>query len=481
MNRFLETRRLFLILLFVGLFTLAARNVTDPDLWWHLRTGQLILDTHSIPHADLYSFTRLGQPWIDHEWLSQIVIYALYRVGSWAGLIIGFALVITAGCFVLFQRCEGRPYVAGVMTTWGAIASVPCWGVRPQVFTILLTAVFLLILERSDTRPNLVWWTIPVMVLWVNLHAGFAVGLALMCLFLCGNLLEQILGNQNDPSPRKIFLALLACAAVVPLNPYGFKMYRYPLETLHSKAMQAYIGEWFSPNFHEGRYVAALLMILATLILPAFSPRRLKAREILLLAATSLMALRSVRHIPIYVLVAAPTLSAMIQAILQRTGRTRLFEARPVALPGPKLVVNSFLLVAMLVFTVTRIRSVILGQATAEAREYPKAAVDYLEKARLPGPVLNHYNWGGYLIWKLYPAEKVFIDGRADVYGDTFLNSFASAYFLHGEGWNEPIQAWHIQTIILPPDAPLIVALRAEPEWKKLFEDKQAVVLVKEK
>jgi MFS family permease len=245
--------------------------------------------------------------------------------------------------------------------------------------------------------------------------------------------------------------------------------------------MQAYIGEWFSPNFHEGRYLAALLMILATLILPAFIPRRLRAREILLLSATTLMALRSVRHIPIYVLVAAPILSAMVQAILRETGTVRVFETPPKPAPTQKIILNSCLLLAMLVFSVTHIRSVILGQATAETREYPKAAVDYLEKAQLTGPPLNHYNWGGYLIWKLYPTQRVFIDGRADVYGDAFLDSFAYSYFLRGQAWDSPIQDWHIQTILLPSDAPLIVALRTESGWRTLFEDKQAVVLVKEK
>jgi hypothetical protein len=368
------------------------------------------------------------------------------------------------------------------MTAWGAIASVPCWGVRPQVFTILLTAVLLLILERSESRQHLLWWTIPLMLLWVNLHAGFAVGLALIGLFLCGNLIEQAFGTRRHGSSlRKLFLALALCTAIVPLNPYGFNMYRYPIETLHSKAMQAYIGEWFSPNFHEGRYAAALLMILATLVLPAFSPRRPRVREILLLTATTLMALRSVRHIPIYVLVAAPILSAAVQAILQETGKVRVFETAAGRVPTLKIFLHGCLLLAMLVFSATKVRSFILGQAAAEAREYPKAAIDYLRKAHSPGPLLNHYNWGGYLIWRLYPAQKVFIDGRADVYGDAFLDSFASAYFVRGHAWNDPIQAWQVQTIILPPDAPLIVALRSQPEWKTTFEDKQAVVLEREK
>ena len=112
-------------ILALGLFTMAARSVTDPDVWWHLRTGQLIAQTHSVFHADPYSFTRLGQPWVDHEWLSQILIFAIYRLAGWGGLIVTFGAIIAAAFLVVFYRSPGRPYVAGVITLLGAFASAP--------------------------------------------------------------------------------------------------------------------------------------------------------------------------------------------------------------------------------------------------------------------------------------------------------------------------------------------------------------------
>src|SRR5579864_6384751 len=315
---------------------MAARGVTDPDVWWHLRTGQMMVQAHAVLHADPFSFTRYGQPWIDHEWLSQLLIFGLYRLAGWTGLIAGFGAVIATAFMVVFWRCPGRPYVAGVITLLGAFASAPSWGVRPQMLTLLLASVLLLILERSYERPKLLLWTPLLTLLWVNLHAGYALGIVLMALFLAGDALDVAFGFRDEPLPasrlRGLALAVVACAAVVPLNPYGAAMYAYPLETLRSRAMQSYIGEWFSPDFHQLKYLPTLVMILATVALAAISPRRLRPREILLLSVTTYAALRSVRHIPIYALIAIPILTAMVQACLQERGVAKRLERNPTSM-----------------------------------------------------------------------------------------------------------------------------------------------------
>jgi hypothetical protein len=480
-SSWLQTRKLFVVILALGLFVLAARNVTDPDIWWHLRTGQLIIHNHRVFHADPYSFTRTGRPWVDHEWLSQILIFGLCKVAGWGGLITGFAAIIAVAFLLVFLRSPGRPYIAGAITTWGALASVPSWGVRPQAFTLLLASIFLLLLERSYQRPKLLWWTPPLMLLWVNLHAGYAVGIALLLIFLIGDALDRAFRVEEPALTsrfRSLTLALVACIVIVPLNPYGISMYRYPLQTLHSRAMLAYIGEWLSPDFHQGRYAAVLLMMLATILLPAISPRRLHARELLLLAVTTYAALRSVRHIPIYVLVAAPLLSAMVHAKLQELGKARILD-RQSPMTQAKFVVNAMLLAGFLAFAVGRVDYVIGRQTQTEEKEFPAAAVNFLHSARPPAPMMNHYNWGGYFIWKLYPEYKVYIDGRADLYGDSFLDEFASVYYLKGQTWRTPLERWNIQTVVLPPDAPLVTALGTLPGWRQVFADRQAVVLIR--
>jgi hypothetical protein len=483
LNQFLQTRRLFVVILGLGLFTMAARGVTDPDVWWHLRTGQLIVQTHAVFHADPYSFTRFGETWVDHEWLSQVLIFGLYRLAGWAGLIAGFGAVIAAAFMVVFWRCPGRPYVAGVITLLGAFASAPSWGVRPQMLTLLLASLLLLILERSYQRPRMLWWTPLLMLLWVNLHAGYALGIALIALFLVGDALDTAFGFKDGPPPaarlRSLALALLACTAVVPLNPYGAAMYSYPLHTLGSRAMQSYIGEWLSPDFHQHRYLPMLVMILATIALPALSPRRLRPREVLLLSVASFAGLRSVRHIPIYALIAIPILSAMVLACLRERGVARRIEAKSLPMTPAKTFLNAVLLAGFLVFTVARVRLVSNRQAATEAKEFPAGAVSFIAAQRPLAPILNHYNWGGYFIWRLYPQYRVYIDGRADLYGDVFMDDLATTYYLRGNSWRTPFEKWGIRTVVLPPDAPLVTALRALPDWKTIYADDLAVVLTK--
>lgn len=486
MIRLLQTRRVFVAILALGLFAMAARNVTDPDVWWHLRTGQLIIQNRAFFHTDPYSFTRFGQPWIDHEWLSQLLIFCVYKLAGWGGLIVAFGAVIAAAFVVVFFRSSGRPYTAGVITLLGAFASAPSWGVRPQMLTLLLTSVLLLLLERSYKSPALLWWAPALMLLWVNLHAGYALGIALIALFLLGDALDVAFGvadsSLEDDSARilrfrTLALVIVACGTVVMLNPYGTAMYAYPLETLRSRAMQGYIGEWFSPDFHQLRYWPTLAMILATLVLPSLSPSRLRPRELLLLSVATYAALRSVRHIPLYTLIAIPILSAMVQAWLEERANAKADETKPTPTTPAKATVNAFLLAGFLVFLVVRLGFVTRHQADMEAKEFPAAAVSFIAGHRPPPPMLNHYNWGGYFIWKLYPDYRVYIDGRADLYGDAFMNNLAAVYYLKGDTWRSDFAKWGIRTVALPPDAPLTTALRALPEWETIYSDKQAVVL----
>jgi hypothetical protein len=495
MKEFFQIRYVFVIILAVGLLTMAARNASDPDMWWHLRTGQLTAQNHRTFHADPYSFTKFGQPWVNHEWLSDVLMFGCYRIAGWGGLIVSFGIITAAAYLLVFWRCPGRPYLAGIMTLWGAFASAPSWGVRPQMFSFLLASVFLLLLERSYNRPKLLWWTPPLTLIWVNLHAGYALGIALLILFFVGDFLDSSFGFADWPEPAKHSRTLLAVSAislaVVPLNPNGFRMYAYPLETLHSAAMQNYISEWASPNFHEHKYLPMLAMLLATIVLPVLSPQRLRPRELLILLLMTFAALLSVRHIPIYVLVAVPILSRLAHACLPKGGRIERLE-RGSPLSSTKAMIHATLLAGFLIFSVARLHFVIVNQSRVEAQKFPEAAASFLSSHHLPPPtpsrenracrgprMLNHYNWGGYFIWKLYPEYPVFIDGRADLYGDAFMDQFASTYYLHSSSWGDPIKKWGICTVVLPPDAPMVSALRSMSDWKQIYGDAQAVILTR--
>ena len=480
MKRWLETRRVLVSVLALGFFAMAARTVTDPDVWWHLRTGQLIVSTHSFIHADPYSFTRHGQPWVNHEWLSDLLMYGLYRLMGWGGLIAAAAAMTSLTLMVVFLRSPGRPYFAALALLWGAYASAPAWGVRPHSISLLLASVFLLILDRSEQNPRLLWLTIPLTLLWVNLHAEFALGVVLIGLFLVGEALEMACGQRRwETDSRKriqsLGLALIACLAVVPLNPNGAVMYLYPVSTLISPAMQRYIAEWSSPNFHDAKYLPFAFMLCGILFLLATSSYKPRLRDLLLVLVTSAGALQSVRHISIFTLVAVPVLSALIQAWWGEQG---LRFARTTPTTRRTLVFNAVVLASVVGFAAIRMHSVAARQPQTESETFPTGAVQFLLSARPPGPILNHYNFGGYLIWKLKGQYPVFIDGRADLYGDDFLHEFAQTYYI-GFDWQKPFEQWNIRAVVLPPDAPVLPALALTGGWKEVYRDSQAVILSK--
>jgi len=476
----LDPKRLFLGILLLGIFTLAARNITDPDFWWHLRTGQYIVETHSIPHTDPFSFTRAGYSWIAHEWLSELLIYSVYRAAGWGGLIVVFAGLTSATFFLLYLRCSGQPYVAGVLVLWAAFACRPTWGVRPHTISFLFASLLLWILERPRDQRAL-WWTVPLTFLWANLHAGYSLGIALLVLFLIGGWLDGVFGFTSSTEipthTRSLALTIVLSLAVVVLNPSGWRLYGYPFTTLHSAAMQNHIAEWFSPNFHQAEYAPLLAMLLATLVLPALTTVRIRPRTVLLVCVSAYAALQSVRFVPIFALIATPLLAEHAEAWTQ-SQRWHHSMSDGSALTRPKLAFHSAVAVILVVFTCVQVRQVVRRQAVSEAIEFPAAAADFLREQRAPGPLFNDYNWGGYLMWKLYPGTRVFIDGRADLYGDEFMEQFSATYNLTGD-WQRALDRWQIATVIVPSKSPLATALPASGVWKPLFHDPQVVVLAR--
>jgi hypothetical protein len=504
----LSARRLMVFVLMSVVFVIAVRSISDPDFWWHLRAGQLIWETRAVPHADLFSATFAGREWVAHEWLSEVVMYAVHQALGYAGLVVFFALVISAAMWVAYRRCAaaaGHPYVAGFALLLGALAASPTWGVRPQMFSFLFACVFLAVLDgyaKGGSR-RAVWWLVPLTALWANMHAGFALGLALVVLTIAGIVLDSWLSSgvrrdddsagesqdvvRGEPSlwrrVRPLAFVFAACVAAVALNPNGARLYLYPFETLTSRAMMKYINEWFSPDFHELMFQPLALLLFATFAAMVLSRARVRPSSLLLLAATGYAALRSGRNVPFFALAAMPLLAEHSWEWLtrQRWGAwLSRPERREAAGAGVKVALNVLLLVAAPAALVSlRVGQVAARQASDEAQNYPAAAVRFMRESRLPQPVFNEYGWGGYMIWNLYPDYRVYIDGRADVYGDDYLEEFLHTH----DGvaaWRAPLEREGVRTVFIRPDAPLASLLREDTGWRVVFEDKQAVIFVRE-
>ncbi|MGB7925019.1 MAG: hypothetical protein WCF57_17395 [Pyrinomonadaceae bacterium] len=490
----LSARRLLVFVLMTIMFMGAARPIFDPDFWWHLQTGQLIVETRTIPHADIFSNIFFGREWVTHEWLSEAIIYLIHRPLGYGGLIVTFALVIVAALWLAYRRCAvraGHPGVAGLALILGALAAASTWGTRPQMFSFLFASVFISMLDAYARRGSgrFIWWLVPLIILWVNMHAGFFLGLVLIALTITGMLLDQWLGQGEQPAGllkrvRPLCFVLAACVLCVSLNPSGARIYLYPFETLTSQAMMNYIQEWLSPDFHKLMFLPLAVLIFATYTALALSQKRARLSELMLLCATAYASLRSARNIPFFALVAMPVFAEHFWNWITLYPRARwltLPEKREEGSHIPlKLALNVLLLIAIPVsLCVFRVSSVVATQSNSEAENFPVAAVQHIRANHLPQPIYNDYGWGGYLIWKLYPDYKVYIDGRADVYGDAFLQEYLKTHDGIGD-WRAPLDRHAIRTVLIKPQAPLASLLSQDAAWAKVYEDHQAVIFVKQ-
>jgi hypothetical protein len=492
----LGNRNVFAAVLLFGLLAMTARNAIDPDLWWHLRTGQWIVETGQVPHSDPFSFSRAGHAWVSHEWLSEVVFYELWKHGGAAALIVFSAIVTTLGFMLLYLRClscaAGRSrsrYWAAAATVFGALAAAPSWGVRPQMFTFTLASLLLWLLERGcdrgnergnenkKDRPRLLFWIPPLFLLWLNLHGGFALGPALLLAYGVGLLMETAAGNTPWPEARPIFLRvlllLLVCLALVPLNPSGAHLYRYPLDTLRSSGMRSFIGEWRSPDFHQGLYRPLLLLWLLLLTALATFRSRPRGRVLVPLLLTSFAALDAARHIPIFVLLAIPVIAAALPVASEASA----FSERPPILSHFRPVFSLAVLLLMAVFASAKWVSLARNQNAREAEQFPQAAVAFLRASDYPARIFVFYDWGGYAIWKLYPQYRVFVDGRADLYGDDLVRQAIRTVVDLRTGWQDVLDSWKMEVVLVPPSCALAQALLLDPKWQAVFSDSKAIVL----
>lgn len=463
--------------LLLGLFAMTARPATDPDLWWHLRTGQWIVETGHVPHVDPFSFTRAGHAWVAHEWLSDLLFFEFWKHGGFTALIVFSAIVTTAGFMLLYFRCPGKRHWAAAATALGALAAAPSWGVRPQMFTFTLASLLLWLLEQGEYRPRLLLWIPPLFLLWINLHAGFALCPALLIAYGIGLTIELALGNtsrqQAYPILLRTLLLLLACLALVPINPNGAQLYRYPFDTLRSPAMRSLIGEWFSPDFHRWLYRPFLLVWLLLVAALACFRSRPKARVIVPLLLTGAAALDAVRHISIFILLATPVI---VKAIPTDSAPV-LGQRRPVFSRFRPLF-NAAVILLMALLALVKWNSLSREQSANEAALFPRGAIQFLRTSDQPRQLFAYYDWGGYAIWNLYPQYSVFVDGRADLYGDNLVRQFETLVQLR-PGWKDVLNRWKLEAVLLPPSSPLTQALLLEPSWHVAFRDSQSILFTR--
>jgi hypothetical protein len=474
----LSTQRLATAILFVLLFAMAVRIPVDTDTWWHLRTGEYILANRAVPLTDPFSLTRLNQPWVDHSWGSQLIMVAFYRLGGNTGLAIYTALLATAGMYFVFLMCEGNVFLRAFVIVLAAAAAAVFWSARPQMTSVFLSTVVLFILYLYKRRHVDRLWLIPViMVVWVNLHAGFFIAFLLLTGMIVGETIGRLWDNKNPnvltwPRIRKLILITAIAFVLLILNPNTIQMWTYSFRTIGIGALQNYIQEWASPDFHGHETWPFVFMLLGVLAAVGLGSKRLDWTDLILASGLTFLALYAGRNISTFAIVAGPVLSRHLDALLRDRGLV-LARSRPPR--GVALGINWAVLVLIVIAALVKIAVTLNPKAVADAQAtyLPVKAAIYLNDAKPSGPMFNSYNWGGYLMFAV-PQIPVFVDGRTDLYDDTLLNEWLNTTQAHN--WRETFDKWHIQLVVIEHDSPLAGALREQSDWREVYADSQASI-----
>lgn len=479
-------RRTFEVYVFVFAFLFASRPLSDGDFWWHLKTGEYIVKNHSIPRIDFYSFTVPGKHWVAHEWLSEVIFYLVYTRAGFNTLIFIFTVLTVLAFWIVFRKTETHPFVKGFAVLLSVWSILPTIGVRPRTFTLLFAAIYLALLHRfvRERQTRAIWWLVPLMIVWVNLHAGYLIGLVLIGVVIVGVVLDAWFGDEklasNWPQLKTLALVFIACLLVVNFNPQGPRIFLFPFEFFLSPVQQNQITDWLSPDFHQSELFPLLLLILLTIAALALSPKRVRPSELLLFLSTLYATLKSNRHMAIFALIAGPMLAEYLQRWLERTEFSRILgpsQSQPASTGRRQLIFNVILLIPLIACLI-KLKSVIYSPPTQERVGVPLNAVSYLKQNNITGNTFTDPNiWGGYLIWET-PANPVYIDGRIDMYGDQFIHDYIG--MIRGiTPWQEPFDKYGVQVAIVSPTSTLRLQLEQSAQWQQRYRDEMAVVFTR--
>jgi hypothetical protein len=480
--RQLTIERAAVVIIFALLLALAVRIPTDTDTWWHIRSGEHTL-TDGFIYADPFSFTMQGEPWTNHSWGSQALMYAVWQIGGNFGLVLFTAGLATGGMVFVYRMSSGNVYLRGFALVLGAATAAVFWSARPQMLSFFLSAVVLYLLFLFKYKKIDRLWLLPVVMgIWGNLHAGFSIGFIFLGAVIVGEIVNHLLNPQGEhiiawKGIRKLILVSLVSAAALVINPYGLNMLLVPFQTVSIGALREFIQEWNSPNFHERQTWPFIALLVGLLGAAGASNRRMDWTEWFLVSGTAFMGLLAGRNIAVFAVVATPVLTWHLDTLLQERGWV-LRSVKFATLSQARL--NAILIGVISLAALAKIVLVLDAETVYEAQStiLPVAAAEYLEAENPPGNMFNSYNWGGYLMFAA-PQYPVYVDGRTDLYGSDFLVEWRQVA-LGGGDWRTVLDEADINLVVVENGSGLARNLEEADDWRLDYEDDLAVVYVRE-
>jgi hypothetical protein len=460
----------------------------DGDLGRHLTLGDYILDARVIPTEDVFSFSKLGDPLTPHEWLADVIFSLSYRMAGLDGVVWLTAFVLAVSFWLIYRHSvslSNMSVLALIGGILGAFAGSLHWLTRPHIFTILFTAIWTIELEKVRIGLRKSWIIFPIlMVIWANLHGAFIAGLVIWGLVLFGELMEK----RRDWNQLRALIWIGPASILASIfNPDGLGIWKTGLGFLGNQYLVSHTAEYLPPDFQNPAFWPFLLVLGLSILLLGLNQGRMKFAHIFLLGSWTVMALYSARNIPLYIVVAMP--------ILCELGARTLKDSRDLGIAARFLnfqdrlsftergikggFIASLIVIFSLVLLVNGYRLDFRNTGNEFSREvFPVQAVDWMKENPVTGNGFNHFPWGGYLLYRLWPDQLVFIDGQTDFYGEELTREYERVITMQ-PGWQEILVKHEISWVLVPGDTPLASYLGDQANWDTSYSDQTAKLFIK--
>lgn len=459
-----------MFLLVAAIFAFSVRAIAEPDIWWHLRNAGYLMQYHSLPGVDTYSFTSVGSPSLDFEWLSEVPFLLAFRAMGLQGILavyFGVLVLIYTGVYYRSCRSGADCKNATVVSMLAILLGVVSIGPRMLLFGWLCMVGLLVVLDHFRETGKGLWILPPLFAAWINFHGSWVFGVFVLIVTVATGLVQGewglIVARQWSPAElKKLLLALATSLAALFVNPFGYKLVLYPFDLLfRQKDVMQHLEEWQSVQFTGGTGKLALIMIFALPATALFCRRRWRPDEVILMAFALWVSLSHMRFLFFAGLIAAPIFAPCV----------KLFPPydRDRDKPWLNAGITAAIVGSLILFFPSAAE---LQQQVSE--QYPIAALDFMRQHHLEGRIFNNYGWGGYMEWST-PQLKPFIDGRADIF--IYNKSFDD--YVHAtmiEKSLEVLDKYRVEYALLEPSQPLSYLLQHSPAWKPIYSDRVAVL-----
>lgn len=473
-----------IIIIFISLHIVIFFNSADWDLWARLAAGKIFFQTGHVLQHDIFAYTQTKDLWIDHEWGSGAIFYIFSHYFGDMGLI---ALKFFSLLFIVILafntnqlRSNGdNPYKVSyyIILLFGLLTAFS-YTLRSQSFTYLFFALWIYLLDKVRLGNNRLIWLFPAtMLVWANVHGGFLAGLGIVALYGIG---EAI----NRRSCIKYFGILASSTLVTLINPYGLKYWAYLIDAITMP--RPFVKEWgpldlFGP-INESLCFKILLVfvILSFIYLLAKRFKEINWSEILILAATFYMAIKHVRHQIFFIIAASSYIYYYLYPAFDWCTFDTFRNIKEIFNRKLKYLSKGFeiLFYSILIIISLLNISFLPLKIKVNEKQFPAKAVKFIQINKLSGNLLVLFNWGGYALWKLYPQCLIAVDGRyEEVYTPQTMDEISRFHYL-GVHWNELLQKYHTDLILVPIEYDVYNNLLKLPDWKLIYKDDQAAIFI---